>query len=648
VVPPDRSLLESARAAALRRAWGEAFALLTKADAADQLAAWDLEALGEAAWTTSHYAEAFVARERAYAAYLEAGEGAAAAAMAMDMANDYYPRGQLAVADGWRSSAERLLEEAAECRAHGLLAWCRAQIALLFEGDEEGCAKQGREMVAIGGRIGDRGLQMLGRATEARALARRGQVGEAFRLLGEAMAGAVSGGVEPWAAANIFCQTLTVCIELGDFRRGAEWTEVAQRCCARESIVPASGDCRVHKACMLRWSGAWREAEREATLGCEELQGNVMHMGPALYEIGEIRLRRGELAAAEEAFAQAHELGRPPQPGLALVRLAQGRAGAGAQMLDEALAGQPLEVPRAALLPARVEVALASGDVGRARELAAELAAIAERFETPAIAAALAASQGAIALAAGEPAEATAELRHAVELWSAVGAPYEAARTRTLLAQALIARGDREDATLELRAARSTFERLGAAPDARRLAESLEAVAGYGQAPQRAVRTFVFTDIVKSTPLVEALGDEAWFDLLRWHDQTLRELFADHDGEEVRHTGDGFFVTFAGPERALECAVAIQRRLAEHRRIHGFAPSVRIGVHADEAARHGADFAGRGVHVAARIGALAAGGEIVASASTVAGAPKLAKGEPRTVSLKGVSEPVELIAVSWR
>jgi class 3 adenylate cyclase len=648
VVPPDRSLLESARAAARRRAWGEAFALFTQADEAEPLGASDLEALGEAAWTTAHYAEAFVARERAYAAYLEEGQGAAAAAVAMDMANDYYPRGQLAVADGWRSSAERLLEDVAECRAHGLLAWCRAQIALLFEGDEEACAGQGHEMVAIGERLGDRGLQMLGRATEARALARGGQVADAFRLLGEAMAGALSGGVEPWAAANIFCQTLTVCIELGDFRRGAEWTEAAQRCCARESIVPASGDCRVHKACMLRWSGAWGEAEREATLGCEELNGNVMHMGPALYEIGEIRLRRGELAAAEEAFAQAHELGRPPQPGLALLRLAQGRAGAAAQMLDEALVAQPLDLPRAALLPARVEFALASGDVARAGELAAELADIAERFEMTPMAAAVAGAQGAIAVASGEAAHATTRLRHAVELWSAVGAPYEAARTRAMLAQALLARGDKEDAALELRAARSTFERLGAVPDARRVGESLEAVSDGDRAPQRAVRTFVFTDIVKSTPLVEALGDEAWFDLLRWHDQTLRELFADHDGDEVRHTGDGFFVTFERPERAFECAVAIQRRLAEHRRTHGFAPSVRIGVHADEAARHGADFAGRGVHVAARIGALADGGEILASASTAAGASKLPDGERRTVPLKGVSEPVELVAVSWR
>jgi class 3 adenylate cyclase len=648
VVPSDRSLLEEGREAARRRAWGDAFALLTRADADEGLAAPDLAALGEAAWTTSHYAEAFRARERAYAAYVEAGDGAAAAAMAMDMANDYYPRGELAVADGWRSSAERLLEGAPECRAHGLLAWCRAQIALMFEGDEEGCAARGREMVTIGGRLDELGLQMLGRATEARGIARQGGVADAYRMLGDAMACALSGGVEPWAAANIFCQTLTVCIELGDYRRGAEWTEAAQRCCARESIVPASGDCRIHKACMLRWTGSWREAEQEATLGSEELSGNVMHMGPAMYEIGEIRLRRGDLAAAEDAFARAHELGRPPQPGVALLRLAQGRAAAAGEMLDEALSAESLELPRAALLPARVEIALASDDLARARELAAELAAIAGHFEAPTVAAALTAARGAIALAAGEPADAGAELRHAVELWTTVGAPYEVARTRTLLAQALLARGDPEDAALELRAARSTFERLGAVPDAVRAAESLATVTGDGHVLPRATRTFVFTDIVKSTPLVEALGDDAWSDLLHWHDQTLRELFRQHEAEEVRHTGDGFFLAFERPDRALGCAVAIQRRLAEQRRKQGFAPSVRIGVHADEAARHGADFAGRGVHVAARIGALAEAGEILASASTVAAVPDVPQAEARPVQLKGVSEPVDLIAISWQ
>lgn len=164
--------------------------------------------------------------------------------------------------------------------------------------------------------------------------------------------------------------------------------------------------------------------------------------------------------------------------------------------------------------------------------------------------------------------------------------------------------------------------------------------------PLRVVKTFMFTDIVKSTNLVEALGDEAWGALLSWHDQTLRSLFAAHRGEEVVSTGDGFFVGFDSPEAALACAVAIQRKLAEHCQTHGFAPQVRIGVHASDATQVGRNFRGKGVHEAARIAALAEGGEILASRQTAT--PRLSVSEPRTVTLKGIPNPVEVVSVEWR
>ncbi|MGH2703565.1 MAG: 4Fe-4S domain-containing protein [Actinomycetota bacterium] len=170
---------------------------------------------------------------------------------------------------------------------------------------------------------------------------------------------------------------------------------------------------------------------------------------------------------------------------------------------------------------------------------------------------------------------------------------------------------------------------------------------GRARAGRRVMKTFMFTDIVKSTNLVEALGDEAWMDLIRWHDETLRALFAAHQGEEIEGTGDGFFVGFDSPEAAVAAAVAIQRRLADHRRQHGFAPQVRIGLHASEAAQVGKNFRGRGVHEAARIAALAEGGEILASVATVAGSGQ-AVSEPRSVSLKGISEPIDVVAVQWR
>jgi class 3 adenylate cyclase len=165
---------------------------------------------------------------------------------------------------------------------------------------------------------------------------------------------------------------------------------------------------------------------------------------------------------------------------------------------------------------------------------------------------------------------------------------------------------------------------------------------------RRVLKTFMFTDIVRSTNLAEALGDDAWLEVLRWHDETLRSFFAAHSGEEVSATGDGFFVGFDSPDAAVTCAVAIQRRLADHRKQHGFAPEVRIGLHASGAAQVGKDFRGRGVHEAARIAALAEGGEIVASKATVGSGSPYPTSEARTVTLKGISEPMDIVSIDWR
>jgi class 3 adenylate cyclase len=166
-------------------------------------------------------------------------------------------------------------------------------------------------------------------------------------------------------------------------------------------------------------------------------------------------------------------------------------------------------------------------------------------------------------------------------------------------------------------------------------------------APRRVQKTFMFTDIVRSTNLVEALGDEAWEALLRWHDETLRSLFAAHRGEEVVATGDGFFVAFDSPDDAVGCAVAIQRRLAEHRQTHGFAPQVRIGVHAAGATQVGRNFTGRGVHESSRIANEAEGGEILASRDTATGSG-FPVSDTRMVSVRGISEPIEVLSVDWR
>ena len=210
---------------------------------------------------------------------------------------------------------------------------------------------------------------------------------------------------------------------------------------------------------------------------------------------------------------------------------------------------------------------------------------------------------------------------------------------------------------IEVRTARDAFERLGAIPDQRaadaRLA-ALQSLPGaptsaVGTATRRTVRTFLFTDIVDSTRFAELLGDEAWDKLLRWHDGVVRGAAAEQGGEEVKATGDGFFLAFADPDAAVEAAIAIQRRLAAQRDAQGFAPAVRIGLHTAEANQVGLDYIGSGVNQAARIGGAAGSGEILVSAATLEGARHaFALGARRSVELKGLAAPVDVVTVEWR
>jgi class 3 adenylate cyclase len=254
-----------------------------------------------------------------------------------------------------------------------------------------------------------------------------------------------------------------------------------------------------------------------------------------------------------------------------------------------------------------------------------------------------------VLLSDGRLAEAETAIRSSIRLWQELDAPYEVARARVVLAAVLRGQGDASAERLELEAASATYERLGARIDLKKTAELLGAPAGRIEADvDRTTKTFLFTDIVRSTKLVEAIGDEAWQDLIRWHDQTLRSLIAEHRGEEIRHQGDGFFVAFAKASDAIDCAIAIQRRLAEQRRAQGFALQVRIGMHTAPAHRRGLDYAGYGIHEAARIGSVADGGEILVSAATMESAGKTYPTKKRAVALKDIPEAVEVLAIDWR
>jgi class 3 adenylate cyclase len=254
-----------------------------------------------------------------------------------------------------------------------------------------------------------------------------------------------------------------------------------------------------------------------------------------------------------------------------------------------------------------------------------------------------------VALARNELDPAVSCAREAVARWREIELPYEAAQARLVLAEALSQAGERDQARLELRASHTAFVRLGARRDAHLAEELSSARAGRSLLQANVERAFMFTDIVRSTDLVAAIGDDAWVSARAWHDAALRALFRAHAGEEITHTGDGFFVAFPDVPSAIDCAVEIQRTLDRHRGEHGFALPVRIGLHATTALRTSEDYAGRGVHEAARIAALAHGSEIVASHAAIAHAPPdLDIGEARSVKLKGLVEPVRVAPINWR
>lgn len=644
----DTTTLDRARQSLDVHEWQGAFDGFASLDRGD-LASEDLERLAEAAWWSAHPNESLDAFERAYAAFSAEGRRRDAARVSLRLAMEYADRLDSAVWNGWLQRASRLLADEPESVEHGWLELCLVRSA--FErSDIEEVERHAVAAQEIGTRLDDRDLQAFGLALQGGIMVMHAQLEQGLSLVDEATLAAVGGELTPYVAGNIYCLTIGVCRSVADYRRASEWTEAAARWCEREAITAFPGVCRVQRAEIMRLHGSYAEAEDEASKARTELEafGRLPQAGAGANEVGEVRLRRGDLDGAEEAFEQAHRLGNEAQPGFALLRLARGQVDAARSSIGTALAdaGGPLD--RARLLPALVEIALAAYDVAEAREAAEELAATAEAIGAPMLQAAAHQALGATLTYEEDAAGAIAELRKAVRAWTGSDAPFEAAQARRLLAVACRAGGDEASAVLELRAAKDAFERLGAVRDAERC-EGMIRAGDASDAGRRVERTFMFTDIVGSTDLVRTVGDEAWEGILRWHDETLRTQIGAHRGEVVHTTGDGFFASFRDAAAAASCAVAIQRRLTDHRRKHGFAPQVRIGLHSAEATMIADDYAGLGVHEAARIGAIAEGGEILATASTVSsGAIPFGFGDEREISLKGLDEPVHVVAIDWR
>jgi class 3 adenylate cyclase len=639
--------LEEGRAAHARYDWPQAYELLSAADEESPLEAEDLARLAESAWWTARLDQAIRYRERAYNAYLRSGNDAQAAWIALDLVLDYVSKLKHKLAMAALRRAERLLASQPEGAVHGYLACVKGMIAT-SQGDFEGATALGRQAQELGRRFGAGDLETLGQLVEGRALISIGQVEEGLALLDEATSAAVSGELTPLSTGIVYCATISACGELADYERAGEWTEAAELWCEQAQLQSGfPGICRVHRAEVKRYRGEWADAEEEASRAAEELMNfSEDVVGQAYYEIGEVRLLRGDLDGAEEAFRQANQFQYDPQPGMALLYLARGRTEAAASSIERSLAGQTAhKLARAKLLPAQVDIAVAAGHLEPAQAAAQELEEIAEHYRSPSpvLKATAAAARAEVHLAVGDATSAVACAQAALAEWRRTKAPYETARTRMVLARAYAAAGDVDAARLETESALAAFERLGAAPATRAANDALADLTGSRQV----TRTFMFTDVVESTQFIRRIGDEAWAALLRSHDRALRGLFAEHGGEEVDHAGDGFFVAFVDAASAIDCAAAIQRRIAEEGRFGELL--VRVGVHTASASLHGSSYRGRGVHEAARIAGLAGPAEIVASVATLeaAGYP-LEQVDRHSAHLKGIDEPLDVVTFAWR
>jgi DNA-binding CsgD family transcriptional regulator len=465
--------LTRGRDAYARQAWNEAYEGLAAADRSGSLDPRELEMLATAAFMLGHEQQFREILERAYREHLEADERLAAVRCAFWIGVTLALRGELGQAGGWQGRAERLLErERGDCVERGYLNILRG-IEHEIDGDSERLAAIAAEAVAIGERFGDPDLFSMGAFMEGNALISLGKLGEGLALLDLAMVAVLAGEVSPVSCGHVYCAVILGCEEAHDVRRAREWTTALSEWCAGQpDLVAFTGRCLVHRAQILRLDGSWEAAIEEARRAAERcLRGeNRVAAGEAHYQRGEVHRLRGEHSAAEEAFREASAQGWEPQPGLALLRLAQGNETAAEAAIRRVMSEGGDPGKRARLLPAQVEIMLAAGDLEAAELGCAELDSIARAEEKPGALTAMAAqARGLVELAAGRSQESLAFLRRADELWRRLAAPYESSRTRELIGRACRSLGDEDSARLELEAARDTFARLGAATDVARV-----------------------------------------------------------------------------------------------------------------------------------------------------------------------------------
>ena len=488
--------LEAGHVAIRRHNWAEARRLLTSADAAGKLDGEGLRQLGKVMEWSREVTGALDAFERSYAAFVAAGDRRSAAKVALmlrhvcaNMLRD------TAAARGWLQRAQHLLENEAECVELGYLWRAQGRTVFMNGGADEGLTLL-KNAIDLGRRLGSANLVAMSMTWLGICLCEIGRMDEASAYLDEACAAAVGGELGPWATGIVYCNSISAYRDVGELALAGEWTLTAGRWCHRESITGFSGICRVHRAEFMRLRGAWAEAEKEALLASGELEGNTpAWAGEAQYEIGEIRLRMGDLAGADEAFRRAHELARDPHPGAAMLLAARGEPAAALRSLETSNPSGVLDEMRC--LAVKVDLACALGELETAEAAVLKAEALAAELHGLGVQVLAVQAAGTVELARGK-AEAHKTLRHALRMWQEIDAPYETALVRMLLARALGQTGDSAGARREGEAALATFKKLGAGPDVMRAKRALDEPANTVLTPTAAQRTLFFSDMVGS------------------------------------------------------------------------------------------------------------------------------------------------------
>jgi DNA-binding CsgD family transcriptional regulator len=457
------------------RSWRAAYDAFSDADHEAPLEAEDLERYGYCAHLVGKDSESAKLLARAYEEFLKAGDVERAARSAFWIAFPLLMRGDSALGSGWLQRARRVLDEAscAECAVHGYL-HMPVGIRLAMQGDPEAALNEFAEALRIGERCRERDLVILARHAQGRTLVTAGRIEDGTALFDEIMVDVTANAASPIIVGAMYCSVLTACTDIFDFRRAQAWANVLHDWCeAQPDIVPHRGECLVRHAELVRFHGGWSHAMDLVSQAHAWLDDppNQPAAGAAFYQEGELHRLRGELAQAEESYRAANQRGRRPQPGLALLRLAQGRIDDAVGSIRGAVAEARNRAQRSAALMAAVEIFLVARDVEGAHEAADELERIAGELPAPFLRAAAAHARAAVRIAEGDPRGAIDSLRDAMTGWQALDAPFEVARARLLMGLAHRELGDRDTASMELDACRAAFEALGATTDLARLAE---------------------------------------------------------------------------------------------------------------------------------------------------------------------------------